>query len=136
VDVTAETRAAVQQLMVWRDADDLAGQVRDLTESFPAEERDWLTDPLCHAARSAVDRIARGWQERRHPDALIDHLTAAEADLHELQTWALLAVRHHHWSDDVADGVDRRCEAILDALSDMIHYAARWATPTVARLAA
>ncbi len=126
MSMTLANEAAVEQLMVWRDANDLAVHIREMSESFPAEEHDWLTDPIRHAARAAADRIAQGWHERRDPDAMVDRLTAAESDLHELQTWALIAMRHHHWSHEVAEEVDQRCEAILDALSDMIHYASRW----------
>ena len=125
------SKAAAEQLMVWRDANDLAGQIESLSGSFPAEDHDWLTDPLRHAARASADCIARGWHVRQDPEAMIDHLMAAEAELHEVQTWSLLAMRHHHWPHEVADEVDRRCEAIHDALSDMIHYAARWCGPTV-----
>ncbi len=123
--------AAAERLMVWRDVNDLAGQIHILSEAFPPEDHDWLTEPLRHAARSTADRIAHGWHARRDPEAMVDHLTAAEADLHEVQTWTLLAMRHHHWSPDVADEIDHRCEAIHDALSDMVHYAARWCGPAV-----
>ena len=128
---TVTSEAGVAELTVWREAAELAGQVCALSGAFPAEERDWLADPICDAARSAAKRIETGWRRRRQPDAMVEHLTAAEADLHEVQTWALLAMRHHHWSAEVADGVDRRCEAILDVLADMIHYAARWCGPAM-----
>jgi four helix bundle protein len=131
VSATLTDKTAVEQLAVWRETVELAERVSELSRAFPPEERDWLTDPIRHAARSAAERIADGWEHRRHPEALVDGLTAAEADLHEVQTWALIAMRHHLWPDDVADDVDRRCESILDALSDMVHHAARWCGPAV-----
>lgn len=124
--------AAADQLPVWVEAAELAEHVCELTAAFPPEDRDWLSDPLCHAARSGAERIALGWQQRRQPAVLIEHLSVAEADLHEMQTWALLGVRHHHWSHEVADDVDRRCEAVLDTLAEMIHDAARWCEPAAA----
>ena len=129
--MSATDKAAVEQLAVWRDAVALAERVLELSRAFPPEERDWLTEPIRHASRSAADRIADGWKRRRRPDALVEQLTAAEADLHEVQTWALIAMRHHLWTPDVADEVDRRCESILDALADMVHYAARWCAPAI-----
>ncbi len=129
VTVTAAGRAAGAELAVWREASALADRVVDLSRSIPPEDRDWLADPLRHAARSAAERIALGWRQRRQPAWLVDHLGAAEADLHEVQTWALLAVRHHHWSHEGADEIDRRCEAVLDTLAEMVHYAARWCGP-------
>ena len=128
VTVTAAGKSA-ERLAVWREATALVERVAALSEAFPPEDRDWLTEPIRHAARSAAERIALAWQQRRQPSAMVEHLSAAEADLHELQTWALLAVRHHHWSHEVADNLDRRCEAVLDVLADMVHYAARWCEP-------
>ena len=101
---------------VVRDAAELAAGVDAWTASFPPAERDWLTDPLRHAARSAADRLATA---QARPRRRADLLSAAEADLHEVQTWALLAARHHHGCAIAAADVDRRCEAILDALADL-----------------
>ena len=99
---------------------DLAALVREQSAAFPAEDRDWLTDPLRHAADGAAAHAAEG----RRPADRADAHARAEADVHEVQTWALLAMRHGHWSPRVADDVDRRCEAILDELHRAAHPAA------------
>lgn len=119
--MTVTIPKAVGKLALWQDAAELSARVARLCESFPAEDRDWLADPLRHAARSAADHIAAGWQGRYQPGVLFERFAAAEADVHEVQTWALLALRHHHLSPRVADDVDRRCEALLDHLADQVH---------------
>ena len=81
---------------------DLAATVRRHAAALPAAERFWLAEPLTDAAALAVAPAA---------DAV-----TVEVAVHEVQTWALIAARHGHWSARVADDVDRRCEAILDRL--------------------
>ena len=88
-----------------------------------------------HAAASAVDHVAQAWAARQEAGQFAASLARAEADLAEVQTWALLALRHGHWSHGVADDLDRRCETILDQLIALSHLAGRWTT-TVARRAA
>ena len=123
------TFKAAEKSTVCREVAELADRVFVLSESLPPEDRDWLTSPIRQASRSAAERLALGWRKRRQAGVLGEQLAAAEADVHEVQTWALLALRHHHWAADVADEVDRRCEAILDALHEMTHEASRWCGP-------
>ena len=125
VTTAGRTAAGAAEWAVCRAAAVLAERVRTAAASIPTEDHDWLAGPMADAAAAAAGQIATAWQHRRRPDLSAEHLSAAEADLHEVQTWALLALRHHHWSADVADDVDRRCEAALDTLADLAHAAAR-----------
>ncbi len=111
----------VDNLPLHRAAAELADLVGTLASALPAEDHDWLADPLRHAARSAADRLGVTAQRRRPPAARAQDLAAAEADVHEVQTWVLLAQRHHHLAPAMADDVDRRCEALLDRLADPAH---------------
>ena len=87
-----------------RETAALAEHVRRQAAGFPAEDRHWLAEPLRHAAEMAADHLSDG--EAHY----------AEAAVHEVQTWTLLALRHGHLSALSANGIDRRCEAILDRL--------------------
>ena len=87
-----------------REAAALAEHVRRQSAAFAAEDRDWLTEPLRHAADMAADHLAAG------------EVHYAESAVHEVQTWTLLALRHGHLSAPAANAIDRRCEAILDHL--------------------
>ena len=93
------------------EAGELATVVRRWSAAFPTEDRDWLTDPLRHATAAAVDHLRAG------------DTPAAEVAVHEVQTWALIALRHGHWTARTADDVDRRCEAILNRLAVVAHCA-------------
>jgi four helix bundle protein len=135
VATTTTTTRAMQKVAVWRDAADLAELVDRRSATLPPEDKDWLTDPIRHAARSAADRIADAWKNRGDAAIVADRLTRAESDVHEVQTWALLAMRHGHWSPRVADEVDQRCEALLDQLVAITHHAPRWAKPPVRQAA-
>ena len=128
-------KRGLRKVAVWRAAAELADLVRRHSGDLPAEDRDWLADPIRHAAASAVDHVAQAWAARQEAGQFAASLARAEADLAEVQTWALLALRHGHWSHGVADDLDRRCETILDQLIALSHLAGRWTT-TVARRAA
>ena len=123
--------AAKADVVRW--AKELAAVVARRGASIPAEDRRWLAEPLGEAAAAMVDHLTAAWRGRADPAAADDHLARADAAVAEVQTWALLAVRHGHWSHRVGDDVDRRCEAILDA----VHWTAHpFAMPAAVRRAA
>ncbi len=111
-------RAVATAAALRRAVADLAKVVHQRTEGFPAEDRDWLTDPLRHAADSAAALLA---DARRQPAPVPGHMARVEVDVHEVQTWTLLAMRHGHLSHRAADDIDRRCESILDDLHALSH---------------
>lgn len=59
-----------EDLDVWKKARALKIQIRELTKSFPPEERYRLTDQLVRSSRSICTQIAEGHGRRTFPDRL------------------------------------------------------------------
>ncbi|MGB3389664.1 MAG: four helix bundle protein [Pseudaminobacter sp.] len=81
-----------RDLIVWKEAMDIAEMVYLLTRTFPREEAFGLTAQMRRAASSIPANIAEGFgRAQRRP--FIQFLRIAQGSLKELETHALLCVR-------------------------------------------
>jgi four helix bundle protein len=80
-----------EELIVYRKAEAVAGQVFALSKSFPREETYSLTDQVRRASRSIGAQIAEAWGKRRYPRHFVSKLTDAEAEHLETRHWIRVA---------------------------------------------
>jgi len=81
-----------RDLIVWKEAMDIAEQVYSLTRAFPREEAFGLTAQMRRAAVSIPSNIAEGFG-RAQRKSFIQYLRIAQGSLKELETQAMLATR-------------------------------------------
>ena len=73
------------ELEVWKKARQFAGQIYQITASFPKEEMYGLTSQIRRCAVSIPSNIAEGCG-RQHQKETIQFLTIARGSLYELET--------------------------------------------------
>ncbi|HVW58321.1 MAG TPA: four helix bundle protein [Rhizobiaceae bacterium] len=81
-----------RDLIVWKEAMDIAEQVYSLTRSFPREEAFGLTSQMRRSAVSIPSNIAEGFG-RAQRRSFVQFLRIAQGSLKELETQMLLAAR-------------------------------------------
>jgi four helix bundle protein len=118
--VNREPNSAIQprhyDLVVWKDAMRLVGQVYRLTQSFPDVERYGLTQQIRRAAVSVPSNIAEGAARGTRPE-LVRFLSIARGSLSELDTQLWIARDLGYLSaDDLSHDVVQHLFARLNSL--------------------
>jgi four helix bundle protein len=81
-----------RDLIVWKEAMDIAELVYSLTRTFPREEAFGITSQMRRSAVSVPSNIAEGFG-RAQKRSFVQFLRIAQGSLKELETQALLAAR-------------------------------------------
>jgi four helix bundle protein len=115
-----------RELKVWQAAMDLAMDVYHLTRTFPADERNGMTDQIRRSSRSVAANLSEAWRKRRYEAAFVAKLSNAEAEAAETQTWLELALRCTYLTADKACHFDAAYEALIAQSVTMISNPAVW----------
>jgi four helix bundle protein len=89
--MTGDKARGFRELLVWRQAMDLARDCYFLTKSFPKEELYGLTSQIRRAAVSVPANIAEGNGRGTRKD-YVSFLRIAQGSLRELETYLILIV--------------------------------------------
>src|SRR2546427_1550573 len=116
-----------RHLKVYRLAYTLAMEIYQLSKKFPNEERYSLTDQIRRASRSVATNVAEAWRKRRYPAAFVSKLSDAEGEAAETQTWIEFALCCKYIKLEEAIDLNKRYEAILGQLVNMISHPEKWA---------
>ena len=112
-----------RELEVYRKARPLAGEVFEVSKSFPNEERCSLTDRSRRASRWVGGQIAEAWAKRRHPRHVAGKLTGAGREQNENRPWIEVAYDSARLDDATRDHpTDLRLE-VGRMLGSVIHNA-------------
>ena len=108
---------ALEKLIIWQKAIDLAEMVYELTRAFPDDERYGLTSQIRRASTSIASNIAEGYGRLGRRD-YARYLGIARGSAYEVFTQLAIARRAGYEFDDV---VLERVEEILRILNSMIN---------------
>jgi four helix bundle protein len=111
---------------VYKLAMEIAGEVFQLTKSFPREEMYSLTDQVRRSSRSVSAQIAEAWRRRKYEAVFINKLNEAEGEAAETQTWIEHAVQCGYAPVEQARGLHRKCDRILGKLVNMGNKPEAW----------
>jgi four helix bundle protein len=100
-----------QDLQVWQNGMDLAGQAYQLTRSFPKEELFGLTSQIRRAVTSIPANIAEGWG-RQTTGEFRQFLHNAQGSLRELETHLVLALRLNLATNDQIQPLLEMCQVL------------------------
>jgi four helix bundle protein len=98
-----------RDLIVWKEAMEIAELIYSLTRAFPREEMFGMTSQMRRAAVSVPCNIAEGFG-RAQRKSFIQFLRIAQGSLKELETQALLSGRVWFFSQDQVDELMSRCQ--------------------------
>ena len=76
-----------RELEVYKLSRELAGEIFQISKSFPKEETYSLTDQIRRSSRSIGAQIAEAWAKRRYEKHFISKLTDADGEQQETQHW-------------------------------------------------
>jgi four helix bundle protein len=80
-------------LIVYKEAFDVAMQIFEASKAFPREETYSLTDQIRRSSRSVCANLAEAWRKRCYEAAFIAKLSDAESEAVETQVWTEFAVK-------------------------------------------
>jgi four helix bundle protein len=107
-----------EKLDVWREAIALAGEVYEVTGSFPADERFGLTNQMRRAAVSVSSNIAEGCSRSSSAD-YSRFLEIAAGSAFEVVSQAEIARVQGFLSDEARDTLYRHGDKIVRMLSGL-----------------
>lgn len=111
MDKTADQIRDYRDLIVWKEAMEIAELVYSLTRAFPREELFGMTSQMRRAAVSVPANIAEGFG-RAQRRTFIQFLRIAQGSLKELETHSLLCERVGLLSKDKIDSLMALCERL------------------------
>jgi len=82
-----EHAESFRDLVVYKNARNLAKSIFEITKSFPKEEMYSLTDQVRRSSRSIGAQIAEAWAKRRYKKHFISKLTDGDGEQQETQHW-------------------------------------------------
>lgn len=117
-----------RDLIVWKEAMDIAELVYLLTRAFPREEAFGLTAQMRRAASSIPANIAEGFgRAQRRP--FIQFLRIAQGSLKELETHASLCVRVGLLPAETCAELNAQCERLGKRLVSFVRSLDRSGSP-------
>jgi four helix bundle protein len=115
-----------KDLRVFQNAMNAAMKVFHLTETFPAAEKQCLTDQLLRSSRSVCSNITKAWRKRRYKTPFIARLNDSEGEACETQVWLEFARQCQYLDDDLCDELDSAYNQIMGQLVKMMNQADKW----------
>ena len=121
--------AVLEELIVWRLADELRAEVGRLTE-FQAARADFrFRDQIRSAASSVPANIAEGYGRQRHAE-FARFLEFANGSLRETEDWLRDGVHRKLWTEEDVAPARRLCRRLTPALRNLRRYLRSTQTPT------
>jgi four helix bundle protein len=115
-----------KDLRVFQNAMNAAMKVFHLTETFPAAEKQCLTDQLLRSSRSVCSNITKAWRKRRYKTPFIARLNDSEGEACETQVWLEFARQCQYLDDDLCDELDSAYNQIMGQLVKMMNQPDKW----------
>jgi four helix bundle protein len=103
----------------WQKATDLAVKIRDVTSSFPAEERYGVVSQLRRAAVSIGSNTAEGFGRYTYPDKKHKYVEA-RGELIEVMSLLRYCERVRYISDDALQDLLKDCIVVHKLLNGLI----------------
>ena len=127
----AETKYAKshRDLIVYQKARALAGEIFEMTKSFPKEETYSLTDQVRRSSRSVGAQIAEAWAKRPYEKHFISKLTDSDGEQHETQHWIETAEDCGYISHEKSVSLVEKCREVGRLLGRMIDKASLFCNP-------
>ena len=114
------------ELDAYKLAMEMAGEVFQLSKSFPKEETYSLTDQIRRSSRSVSAQLAEAWRRRKYEAVFVNKLNEAEGEAAETQTWLEHAVQCGYIPVQKARDIHRLCNRILGKLVTMGNNPEAW----------
>ena len=109
-----------QELLVFQKAFGLAGEIFQLTKSFPSDEKYGLVSQIRRSSRSVCSNLAEGYRKRRYPAHFVSKLTDADMENTETEVWIDFAESCNYINEEQKDKLKFQVKEIGKLLNFMI----------------
>ena len=113
-----------RDLRVYQLARKAAGEVFELSKSFPREERYALTDQIRRSARATKAMIAEAWARRRYKAVFVNKIDEALGEANETRSWLDDAVDCGYLAREQFEKLETDWRSVTAMLARMIDRAA------------
>ena len=111
-----------RDLKVYQLAYNLAGEIFDVSRTFPKEEQYSLTDQIRRASRSVPVNISEAWGKRIYPRHFILKLTDAKGETAETTVWMDFSLHHQYINQKTHHYFLNKYTEVSKMLSSMINH--------------
>jgi len=112
-----------RDLVVYQRSRQLQREVKNITMSFPKDERFSLTDQIRRSSRSIGANLAEAWAKRRYEKHFISKLTDADGEQMETQHWIETALEDGYMDPKTSASLMEKCLQIGRMLNGMMDKA-------------
>ena len=109
-----------RELEVYKLSRELAGEIFQISKSFPKEETYSLTNQIRRSSRSVGAQIAEAWAKRKYERHFISKLTDADGEQQETQHWLETAFDCKYIDKATLKSLLNKCESIGKMLNGMM----------------
>ncbi len=113
-------------LIVYKNAFNLAVQIHDISKKFPSEEKFSLTDQIRRSSRSVAANLAEAFRKRRYPKSFISKLTDSEGEAAETQVWLSLATTFDYLNPDDFSKLNADYNHLISQIVKMVRNPEKW----------
>jgi len=115
-----------RDLLVYKKARAVAGEIFEVTKGFPKEEMFSLADQVRRCSRSIGAQIAEAWAKRRYAKHFVSKLTDADGEQMETQHWIDTAEDCGYLPSATATVLNKQLGEIGRMLNSMIDKASQF----------
>jgi len=112
-----------RDLIVYQKSRKLAKEIKEITQSFPKDEKFSLTDQIRRSSRSIGANIAESWAKRRYEKHFISKLTDSDGEQMETQHWIGTALDCEYIDERTNNQLVDKCLEIGRMLNGMMDKA-------------
>lgn len=115
--------SSFRDLIVYRKSRQLQRDIRNITMTFPKDEKFSLTDQIRRSSRSIGANIAESWAKRRYEKHFISKLTDSDGEQMETQHWIETALDCEYIDQKTSAQLIDKCLEIGRMLNGMMDKA-------------
>ena len=112
-----------RDLIVYQKSRKLAKEIKEITQSFPRDEKFSLVDQVRRSSRSIGANIAESWAKRRYEKHFISKLTDSDGEQMETQHWIGTALDCEYIDQSAHNQLIAKCLEIGRMLNGMMDKA-------------
>ncbi len=112
-----------RDLVVYQKSRSFAKEIKEISQSFPRDEKFSLTDQVRRSSRSVGANIAEAWAKRRYEKHFISKLTDSDGEQMETQHWIGIAMDCEYIDQKMHDQLLAKCLEVGRMLNGMMDKA-------------
>ncbi len=110
-----------KDLLAYKKAFSLAMEIKNITDSFPKEEKYALTDQIRRSSRSVCANMAQAYRKRRYVNHFISKLTDCDGENSETTVWLDFAFECNYLSSEIHHYLTHKSAEIGKLINYMIN---------------